>query len=194
MQFTKSLKTAGVLALLFPVFLKAELSSFADQQYHDKSPEKLEISIIALTTKQTEAERGKMRWTKPQEEMRKRIITNIEAQAKVQKVFRTESNLTEGQIINIHYQIKGHGKSFLGPSQPIHIKTGKTYTAYLASKEDFYVLSECKRNVLCQNREGACQHRRGACHHRGPCQHRRGARQHKGAPESLHHPNHDIEE
>ncbi len=141
MKFTKLLKIAGVLALLFPVFLKAELSPFAYQQYQDKSPEKLEISIVALKTKQTEAEPGERRRTEPQEEMKKRIITNIEAQAKVQKVFRTESNLTEGQIINIYYEIKEYAKSFFGPSQPKHIETGKTYTAYLAFKDDFYVLS-----------------------------------------------------
>ncbi|MCY4328643.1 MAG: hypothetical protein OXC48_00930 [Endozoicomonadaceae bacterium] len=148
MKFPVLLKMTGVLALLFPIFLKAELPPYAYQKFQDESPEKLEISIIALTTKQTEREHRTIRRLDPQAEVQKIATTKIEAQAKVQKVFRTASHLTAGQIINIHYQIKAYHPVICGPSQPMHVKTSETYIAYLKAGDGFYSLGAMGRSFI----------------------------------------------
>ncbi|WP_257265375.1 hypothetical protein [Endozoicomonas sp. ONNA2] len=127
MEILRALKIVGLFILFCSSIAVAELPPHVYAEYRKTAPEKIEIFILKLTSTHNQSEYS--------------TVTKISSIAKINKVFRSESNLSEGQTIKINYQRNEHGEFFVGPSQPIHLRTGKTYIAYLVEGEGFYMIS-----------------------------------------------------
>ncbi len=103
-----------LLLLSFFSYMDAEMSPLVYEKARNSASEYIKIDVL-------DSKRD-----------RKDDTLYISAKAKVEKVYRTGSNLKKGNIIDIFYTVKMHNESgWVGPTSNIVIKKGKIYDAYL---------------------------------------------------------------
>ncbi len=65
----------------------------------------------------------------------------VQADIRIKKVLRTTTGLVDNEVLRVAYRIYQYGTSYVGPSQPLHLNTGKTYMGFLGKSQygDYYV-------------------------------------------------------
>ena len=103
------------LFLFLFVNIHAEMSPLVYEKVRNSAPEFLKIEVLSVKTNKKEEN-----------------ILHVDVRARVLKVYRTKSDLKNGDLINISYTIIIHKEmGWVGPSSNILLKTSKKYLAYL---------------------------------------------------------------
>lgn len=125
-RFFVSLAVVGCAAVIVAVaslpHSRAELPPQAYQQYQDGAPEALTITVQSVKIDETEDRHAK--------------VSSIAAEARVDKVTRSASELKAGDRIRIQYAHRLNKEPVAGPSEPDILKQGQNYPAFLAKRED----------------------------------------------------------
>jgi hypothetical protein len=127
-----SLSLATIFVLLVAVKCYAELPPGYYLKLQNKAPEYLKIEVVTIRQEQAESS-GEAQNTGES-------TTNIELEAKVLKVVRTQSGIKPGDTIRIKYSRTNHLPGWVGPGEIPVLEMGNVHSAFLTKAEgkEFY--------------------------------------------------------
>jgi hypothetical protein len=112
-----------LVALLasFSTVSLAELPPYVYKERQQQAPESLIIKVVSVKMRNTDDPRGKS--------------MDVSVEAQVERVKRTKTGLTAGDVIRINYVHSQHKVPLPGPSEVPILKQGHTYPADLMKEE-----------------------------------------------------------
>jgi hypothetical protein len=114
------LAAAGLLSLISTSL--AELPPDAYRRMQSAAPEELRITVQKVTIGRSSDKQVRS--------------SSVSASARVEEVVRSAANLKPGDLIRISYEHRAYKMPMPGPSEPIIIKKGRSYPAFLRKTRD----------------------------------------------------------